>query len=476
MDTKWILKKKYEDGKFDKYKARLVVRGYTQVRGEDYHDTYAPVAMAVTLRLFLLLCTLYVLNIKQLDVRAAFLQADVEEDLYAWPPEGFCPDQPPDKNLVYKLKKAWYGLCQAPRQWNKHLHKFLISQGLQQGQADKCLYFAYGSSPQIRMMVLVVVDDLLVAYAPQQQQVYQHFLAAFKAFTDVKELGDAHVFAGITITRDYTMHQMKLSQTKYTSDLVETYRYGSADGVDTPAVKGLQLSVADCPTTDSEKAAMAKYPYREILGKLLYLSVMTRPDISFVVNMLARFANNPSRHAWSAMKHLLRYLRNTVSLGLILGRDLQQSTLRMYADASWAANLDNRHSTSGYGAMIYGSLIAWWSRNQYLLARSSFEAELIAIFGATSEGTWIVRLLKDFCLVTIIDLFGDNLTTLQQLKEHRITKRTRHIAIRFYSTVEYVQGGLLRLHHVSTHHNWSDMLTKAQDRETFIRHRNLFLG
>ena len=101
-----ILKKKYKDGKFDKYKARLVVRGYTQVRGEDYHDTYAPVAMAVTLRLFLLLCTLYVLNTKQLDVRAAFLQADVEEDLYAWPPEGFCPLQPPNKKLVYKLKKA----------------------------------------------------------------------------------------------------------------------------------------------------------------------------------------------------------------------------------------------------------------------------------------------------------------------------------------------------------------------------------
>ena len=82
-------------------------------------------------------------------------------------------------------------------------------------------------------------------------------LSRLLAFTDVKELGDAHEFAGITITRDFTLHQMKLSQTKYTSDLVATYHYGSADGVDTPAVKSLQLSVADCPTTDSEKAALA---------------------------------------------------------------------------------------------------------------------------------------------------------------------------------------------------------------------------
>ena len=106
-----------------------MVRGYTQVCGLDYHETYSPVAMAVTLRLFLLLCTLYVLNIKQLDARAAFLQAGDEEDLYARPPEDFSPEQPPNKNLVYKLQKAWYGLCQAPRQWSKKLHEFLVSQG-----------------------------------------------------------------------------------------------------------------------------------------------------------------------------------------------------------------------------------------------------------------------------------------------------------------------------------------------------------
>ena len=148
----------------------------------------------------------------------------------------------------------------------------------------------------------------------------------------------------------------------------------------------------------------------------------------------------------------------------------------MAADASWAANPDDRHSTSGYGAVIFGTLIAWWSRNQYLLARSSFEAELIAIFGATAEGTWIVRLLRDFTIRTIIELFGDNITTLNQLREHIITRRTRHIAIRFYSTVEFVQGGLLKLTHISGTDNWSDMLTKSQDYNTFVQHRDLFLG
>ena len=137
VETKWLLKKKYKNGVFDSYKARLVVKGYTQVHGLDYFDTYAPVAAAVTLRLFLLLVALYALLVEQLDVRGAFLQADVDELLYMWPPECFTPKQPEDgTKLLYRLRKAWYGLRQAPRQWNKKLHQFLISYGLVQGQAD----------------------------------------------------------------------------------------------------------------------------------------------------------------------------------------------------------------------------------------------------------------------------------------------------------------------------------------------------
>ena len=144
VETKWLLKKKYKNGVFDSYKARLVVKGYTQVHGLDYFDTYAPVAAAVTLRLFLLLVALYALLVEQLDVRGAFLQADVDELLYMWPPECFTPKQPEDgTKLLYRLRKAWYGLRQAPRQWNKKLHQFLISYGLVQGQADKCIYFLY---------------------------------------------------------------------------------------------------------------------------------------------------------------------------------------------------------------------------------------------------------------------------------------------------------------------------------------------
>ena len=315
VDTKWILRKKYANGKFERYKARLVVRGFTQVKGVDYEDTYAPVGMAVSIRLFLTLVAVYALFLFILDVRNAYIQAAVDAIIYAWPPEGFCPPQPTTHKVVYKLQKAWYGIHQAPRAWNRHLNQFLMSYGLIRGTADKCIYFKHGPGSISELMLLVVVDDMLVACPPHKQHVYHAFLAAFRAFTDVQEVTNPTSFVGLTITRHMACNQIKLSQAPYIEKILETYRPEDTRVEFTPAVKGLQLSVADCPDTDAAKTTMAKVPYRQILGKLLYLSVMTRPDISFVVNMLARFATNPSKPAWQAMKHLLRYLRHTSSLG-----------------------------------------------------------------------------------------------------------------------------------------------------------------
>lgn len=124
VDTKRILRKKFVNCKFERYKARLVVRGHTQIQRVDYEDTYAPVGMAVSIRLFLNLVAVFSLFLSILDVRNAYIQAAVDTVTYAWSPEGFSPRQPPDRKLVYKLQKAWYGTHQAPRVWNQHLHKF----------------------------------------------------------------------------------------------------------------------------------------------------------------------------------------------------------------------------------------------------------------------------------------------------------------------------------------------------------------
>jgi len=221
---------------------------------------------------------------------------------------------------------------------------------------------------------------------------------------------------------------------------------------------------------------MKKYPYREIVGSCLYLSVMTRLDIAYVVNSLARFNQNPGKVHWNALRHLLRYLRGTSDLGLRLG-SFSDTVCDCFCDASWADNADDRHSTSGYCFRLWGSMVAWWSRNQYLLVRSSFEAELVALYGATAELTWIENLLRDFGIDTsTIPVFVDNETTIRQVNEHSVTKRTRHIDIRFYSTCEYVRGKVILLNKISSADNIADILTKLISLHLHLTHCSKFLA
>mmetsp|Transcript_25810 Transcript_25810/g.103101 ORF Transcript_25810/g.103101 Transcript_25810/m.103101 type:complete len:267 (-) Transcript_25810:139-939(-) len=244
----------------------------------------------------------------------------------------------------------------------------------------------------------------------------------------------------------------------------------------TPLPKGLVLSIADCPKAGSdEQKAMQLLPYREIVGSCLYFSIITRPDFAFEIGMLARFSSNPARVHWTALMHLLRYLNGTADIGLVLGRNGGHGLVGI-VDATWASDPDDRHSTSGYGFAFCGSLFAWWSRTQHILARSSFEAELVAIYAATAELAWVRHLLADFGVEAGTVLFGcDNQTTIDQLNEHSITRRTRHIDIRFYSTSECILNKLIELTYIPSAENPADMLTKSLAAELLVRHRRKYM-
>jgi len=475
VTTKWVLVKKYKNGVFERYKARLVVRGFSQVHGVDYFETYASVVASTTLRIFLTLVAVHDLELHKLDVKNAFIQADIEEDIYCWPPEGFAPQQPKDGFILYKLKRQWYGCRQSPRGWKVHLEKFLLDQQhFDRGSSDHSLYVKR-SGGVILIMLAVVVDDVLVSFHKAHQRLYDEFFAAFQAYTDVAEQ-DPTSYIGFEIVRDRPRRTLTIFQTHKVKALVKTHRFENANAEDLPAPKGLVLSVIDAPADGSpEQEAMKAFPYREIVGSCLYFSVMSRPDIAYTVNSLARFNQNPGKVHWNALRHLLRYVKGTADFGLKLG-NLSDEVCECYCDASWADNPDDRHSTSGYCVMVQGSMIAWWSRNSYLLTRSSFEAELVALYGATAELAWIRNLLMDFGLEHgTIPVHVDNQTTIQQVNEHVITKRTRHIAIRFYSTTEYVHGKIIELKKVASDDNVADVFTKNVETRLFHAHRVRFL-
>ena len=379
--------------------------------------------------------------------------------------------------LPSSSKSAGVGrLKQAARLWSNKLSNWLLSVGFTQGKADHCLYL-YKPKPKgiIIMMAIVVVDDLLIAHGKEHQGVYDAFLKAFQAFTEVR-IESSSNYCGLEIVRYRSKRQIVIRQTHAIREMLREHRFEKCKLEDTPLQKGVVLSAADCPATGSEEQKeMSHRPYREIVGKNLFFMKMTRPDIAFHTDMLARFGNNPGRVHWNNLRWLQRHLNQTSDLGLILGAN-GTTSLRGIVDATWASNPDDRHSTSGYGFELFGSLFCWWSRTQHLLARSSFEAELIAIYAMTAELSWIRNLLADFDIqVGTIPVAVDNQTTIKQLKEHVITQRTRHIAVRFYSTTEYLQGKIIELVYVPSSDNPADMLTKSLDAATQTKHRQRYM-
>ena len=301
LTSKWVYKVKYRpDGSIERYKARLVIRGFQQIKDRDYKHTFSPVAKLTTVRVFIALATAKGWPLHQLDINNAFLHGFLDEEVYMYPPEGYDKAKP---GQVYKLERSLYGLKQASRQWNVELTKFLLQQGFLQSKSDYSL-FTKASAGHFTF-ILVYVDDLLIAGDDD------HSIAAIKAklheaFT-IKDLGHARYFLGIEIARSHT--GTFVNQRKYIMDILTDAGLTAAKPARFFVVKGLQLS------TETGELLSSPKTYRRIVGRLLYLT-LTRPDISYAVQHLSQFLQAPRQPHYEAAIHVLRYLKGTIHKGL----------------------------------------------------------------------------------------------------------------------------------------------------------------
>ena len=265
-----------------RFKARLVARGDTQRPGIDYHEVYAPVFNASTLRAMLSIAVVEDLEIDQMDVVTAFLNAPLEEEIYLRVPEAFTPQ--PGK--VIRLLKSLYGLRQAPRCWNKTLQEYLISRGLQQSQVDHGLYFIPN-----KLWIAVWVDDFLIM--ARDKQLMQDFKLALSTKFEMQDLGPIHHFLGMEIMRDRTARTLSFIAKDKVDEILETYGMTEAAGVSTPLPAGCILE----RHKPGEEVLSSSYPYREVVGSLNYLVTWVRPDLAFAVTQLARHQEKPTlRH------------------------------------------------------------------------------------------------------------------------------------------------------------------------------------
>eukprot|EP00253_Pinus_taeda_P009367 PITA_09367 len=289
IGTKWIFKNKLnENGEVIRNKARLVCKGYAQQEGIDFEEKFSPIARLEAIRMFLALSSFEKFKVFQMDVKSAFLNGDLEEEVYIEQPDGFTLGN--DPNLVCRLKKDLYGLKQAPRAWYYRLDKYLHQQ-----------------------------DDII--FGSNEETMSQSFALVMQKEFEMSLLGELAYFLGLKIQQNEG--GIFLSQTKYLKKILKKYGMEDAKPVCTPMVTGCSLN------TNDESATMHQPTYRSTIGSLFYLTG-TRPDIMHSVGIVGRFQANPKETHLQAVKRIFKYLQGTQNYGLWYPRDTDLNTSCLY--------------------------------------------------------------------------------------------------------------------------------------------------
>ena len=455
IPVKWVFKVKRDaDGNVERFKARLVAKGFKQREGIDFDEVYAPVGKFSTLRTLIAKVTAEDMELHQLDVKTAFLNGYLEEDLWIEQPPGYEEGGP---DMACHLKKSLYGLKQAPRAWHARLHEELDKIGFKASQADPGLYISKG----LKAYLLIYVDDILIA-SKNMRNVKRIKDLLQQAF-DARDLGEASYFLGISITRDRGSKTTKLSLERMTKEIVETYGLTDGKTKGVPLSPSIKLAKEEGDMLDKEA-----YPYSQLVGSLMYLAVTTRPDISYAVGALARYMSCPTTTHWQAAKGVVRYLAGTTSYGIIYSGESVEFT--GYSDADYAGDIDTRRSTTGYVFIMNGGAISWQSKRQPTVAASTSEAEYMAAAAAVKEGLWLRKLLADLDIPTgTISIMADNQSAIKLLRNPISSIRSKHIDVVHHFARERVMRKEVAFHYVKTQDMVADVLTKAVPEVTHKR-------
>jgi len=470
--VKWVFKTKYDAfGFLEKYKARVVAKGFLQQYGVDYFDIFSPVTKLPTLRTLLSYVALNDLELKHLDVSTAFLNGELKEEVYIAVPPGL---EKTYKDKCFKLRKAIYGLRQAPRVWWLNLSKKLQDNGFKSTFADQCLFTKEGKHGKVFM--LVYVDDILIA--GHNEDVADATEIIMKSYKSVDN-GDARSFLGMAITRDRRNRTITLSQPNYVNEVAKKHNF--AINVDYSG-HTVPMSIPQSKDGSFDKGTplntnVQKYP--ALIGSLLYLANCTRPDISYAVSTLARHLREPDTVHWYHAKKLLSYCLATKDQGLVYGehsyhnRDVE---IEGYCDSDYASAVLNlkdeqitRRSVTGYVFFANGTPIAWQSKKQVTVSRSSDEAEYQALATASSMGLWLRKLMAEITgSVKPITINGDNQAALLHVNHPGSINRSKHVDIAHQFVLDRALRHDLKFVYVNTAENIADMFTKAVAAKVFF--------
>ena len=419
---------------------------------------------------------MYKLEIDCMDVSTAFLYGDLDELVYIKPFPGMERTNDEGKILIFRLRKSLYGLHQASRQWNKTLTDFLINDGFNQCKSDPCVFIKTDKSTTSLGIVLVYVDDVMIASNDREK--IDKIKGLFNNRFKMTDQGKAEWILGIKLKR--IGDGILINQSQYAIDMLIDA------GMWDMEVQGQRVPVTTKSTPMSSTWAhdplsprlygVDVTKYKSFLMKLSYLAQQTRPDIAFTVNTLAQYQIEPRECHWKAIVHLLRYIRGTYDLGLYYHRNsspmaiftnsqniLEQNDSPLgYADASYAEESD-RKSRSAYVFMFCGAAILWYSKKQSVVALSSTEAEYYALGECVKEALWLRNLLEELSIR--IDgptkIMEDNQSTIAIANNPIHHQRVKHLDVKSHFLRDHITKGDVELVYCPTEVQIADLLTKA---------------
>ncbi|CAI6000113.1 unnamed protein product [Closterium sp. NIES-65] len=465
MKNRWVLTTKYHiDDTVEREKARLVVKGFTQVYGADYDETFAPVSSYVTLRIFLSIVAVLNLNLMQLDMKNAFLQSKLDRVLYMSQPDYFNDGT----GRVCKLLKSLYGLKQSPLLWYLALNDVLVGAGWKKSQVDEALYYKVGEG-EVACWVLVYVDDLLAASS--SAALLKELKELLEAAFELREISPVQKYLGLEIVRDRSAGKLWLHQQGYADKLRRRFLDEEQTGR-TPKTPVSVGAYAELTFDDEEAQERQEEEYRQKVGSLQFAATTTRPDVAFACSKLGSGLTVRSDQHWREVDRCLAYLANTRDTALEFGGGPESLELVGYVDADDAGDKQNRTSTSGYVFVYGGAAVSWSSQRIKCATLSSTESEYVAATEAGKEGRRLRFLLAEFRQLdagkpTVLRV--DNKSAITVAEGMGLTGNLKHMERRQVWLQHMVRRGKFLLQYIPTAEQPADFLTKAQHYPAFNR-------
>ena len=502
IPCRWVfVLKTDEHGRPVRFKARLVAGGHRQVAGVDYEETFAPVARLTSLRMFFAVAAYRQWKVHQIDITTAFLNGDIDVDVYMMQPPGFVDGH----DQVVHLQKCLYGLKQAPKAWYDKLAGCLESLGMEPCSADSSLWIAKDAANPV--FLATVVDDMLVTSPSEAftMRIIRSILAIFAG----KHMGLASHYNGMRIVWLESGSQCLLLQTAHIEKMVKEFSHVADFGTphNLPVKPGLKLSKSGTSEEpDSPLLDVHVYLFRVLLGILLYLACGTRPDIAYIVNQLSRYANSPTVAHWKVAVGVGCYLVHTKYWGILLGATGAPDATYIkvapssapakssapavaaagtglpplpkgvecvaYADANHGTGLDHLRSVTGTVLQVLGGPVSWSSHVQPTQSVSTVDSEVYAMSAACREALWVAKLADRFSLAARPFLVrADSHGAICAVTKYTYTKHTKHIGIHQDFMRDRYQLGDLDFQHIRGADNPADIFTKALPQPAFFKHR-----